>query len=107
MENFFIHSTILVKIVYVISLLIVLFYTFIKYMKRKYILSFFNIGLYISLISYFFTSLYQYNNIAWHALGYDKAEIFYKFLDKNLIINLVGIGILFLGLLIFELKNKK
>lgn len=107
MENFFIHGTFLVKVVYLISLLIVLSYVFIKYMKRKYILSFFNIGLYISLISYFFTSLYQYNNIAWNALGYDKAEIFYKFLDKNLIINLVGTGILFLGLLIFELKNKK
>ena len=103
MENFFIHSTILVKVVYVVSLLIVLSYVFIKYIKKKYILSFFNIGLYILLISHYIISLYQYNAIP---RLIDDEYTYYYFLNKSIIINLMGMGLLFIFLLLFEFNKK-
>lgn len=104
--NFFKFSSLETKIIYILSLIIVLVYIGIKLKKRKYLLSIFNYGIYINFISYYITSIFQYDDIAWEALGENKAEKFYYFLDKNLEINLVGISIYFLFFIFYEFKEK-
>lgn len=107
MKNFYEYSNFELKALYCLSIVVIFSYIYLKYKNKKYIISFFNIGLYIGFISLFFTSLYQYNDLAWKALGYQNANIFFKYLNKNLNINLIGITIFYLSLIIFEMREKK
>lgn len=107
MKNFYEYSNFSLKILYCLSIIIVFIYIYLKHKNKKYIISFFNIGLYTGFISLFFTSLYQYNDLAWKALGYQNANIFFKYINKNLSINLIGIVVFYLSLIIFEMREKK
>ena len=107
MKNFYEYSNFSLKILYCLSIIIVFGYIYLKYKNKKYIISFFNIDLYMGFISLFFTSLYQYNDLAWKVLGYQNANIFFKYLNKNLSINLIGIVVFYLSLIIFEMREKK
>lgn len=104
--NFFYYSTLGTKIIYMISLLVVFLYLGIKLKKRKYVFSIFNYGIYISIFSYYVIGIFQYDNIAWKALGKKSASEFYYFLDKNLQINLIGVSFLFVFLIFYEFKRK-
>lgn len=103
--NFFKYSSIEVKVIYIISLIIVFLYMIIKFRKRKYVLSIFNYSIYINFISYYITSIFQYNDIAWKALGKSDVSEFYYFLNKNLKINLTGVCIFFIFLTFYEFKD--
>lgn len=107
MRNFYKYSNFNLKFLYCLTIISVFSYIYLKYKNKKYIVSFFNIDLYIGFISLFFTSLYQYNDLAWKALGYQNANIFFKYLNKNFSINLIGTTIFYFSLIIFEMREKK
>lgn len=104
--NFYKYATLETKIIYLFSIVVVVGYIIEKLVKKKYILSIFNFQLYIYLFSYFIISIFQYDDIAWKALGENNAKYFYKYLDKNLQINLIGIILFFLFLYYFEIRKK-
>ena len=105
--NFIQYSSLSTKIIYVASVIILLFYLYNKIKQKGYILSIFNYYIYIYIISYIVTSIFQYDDIAWKALGQNSAKQFYSYLDKSLQINLIGVIIFYVLLYIFELKRKK
>lgn len=110
MSCFLEKSSLLVKSMYIITILLFIYYFILKYKYRKYLFSIFNITSTIvvpMVIPFIILGPFQYNNEAWIKLGYDNAEWFIKFLDKNFVINLFGICIFILYSIFFEFRSKE
>ena len=107
MNSFLDNSSILVKVLYTIVWILLIYYFIIKYIKRKYIFSIFNIGTIGTSIvgSYLIMGPYQYNNKAWLALGISYSNNIEFYLNKNFTINLLGCIIFFICLIYFEFKT--
>ncbi|WP_270670995.1 O-antigen polymerase [Paraclostridium bifermentans] len=100
MIQFIQESTLIVKLLYIITIFLSGLYIYKKIRNRKYIFSIFNIGVYIFLFTVIFIGPFQYADSAWNALGYHESSMFYKYLNKEMIISLVGL-IVFLSVLIY------
>ena len=84
-----------------------LMYLFIKYIKRGYIISFYNINIAAFIITFFIASIYQFDDKAWEALAYSSAQPFLEQLNVCLKINLVGFFVFILTYTFSEFKNYK
>lgn len=106
-QSFLANSSILVKTLYIIVWILAIAYFTIKYKKKNYIFSIFNISIIFTSIiaTYLVIGPLQYNNQAWHALGVSQSQEYIYYLNKTLTINLIGCIILFVGLMYFEFKN--
>lgn len=93
------------KTTYILTLLIVAWYFIIKYKKRKYIISCFNLSLLVYLFSYAISPLF-FNDIAWLSFGVLSASSFVEFLNYNIVLNGVGIIIMIISMTFSEFKVK-
>lgn len=109
MGSFINNSGLFVGALYFIVWILLIVYFVIKYKKRNYIFSIFNIGIIGTSIigSYLLMGPFQYNNKAWFALGISKSYEFIGYLNKNLTINLIGCIVFFIALIIFEFGEFK
>lgn len=109
MEEFIRYSSTIVKIEYVLCWIMSIIYFYIKYKRRGYIFSMFNINTIIIplLVTFLLIGPFQYSNEAWYALGISSSFGFIKFLDKNYFINMSGFIIFLCCNLFFEFKNVK
>lgn len=106
MENFYIYSSLEVKVYYIISVICLFLYFILKYKKRQYFISIFNYGLFFYFFSIYITLFFQYENKAWYKLGEINFKKFILNLNKSAEINLIGFSIFFIFLTIFELKKR-
>lgn len=107
MDSFFNNSELFVGVLYFIVWILLIVYFVIKYKKRNYIFSIFNIGTIGTGIvgSYLLMGPFQYNNKAWFALGISQSYGFIDYLNKNFTINLIGCIVFFIALIIFEFAD--
>lgn len=109
MEEFIRYSSTIVKVEYVLCWIISIIYFYIKYKRRGYVFSMFNINTIIIplLVTFLLIGPFQYSNEAWYALGISNSFGFMKFLDKAYIINMSGFIVFLCFNLIFEFKSIK
>ncbi|CEK35533.1 hypothetical protein UMC2_24261 [[Clostridium] sordellii] len=107
MIEFIEQSTLMVKLLYIIAAFLSVFYIYKKIVKRKYIFSIFNIGVYIFLFTVIAIGPFQYKDPAWVALGYNESSLFYNYLNKQMNISLIGIIIFLIILIYMEFKDNE
>ncbi len=107
--NFINNTSCLVLFLYIFGFSLFAIYILIKFLKKKYIFSLFNIPILLNVFTIYVISPFHYNNQAWLALGSKDATKFFGFLNKSLIINIVGtiIFTLFLGFFEFRPYHKR
>lgn len=107
MENWLKFTSLEVKIMYMLSLFSLVLYFYLKYKKKKYIVSIFNYGLIFYFFSIYISIFFQYDNRAWWALGNRNSKKFIDSLNESSLVNLLGFFMFFIYMMIFELKSKK
>ena len=107
MEAFFRYSSIIVKIEYILCWIMFMIYLYIKYKRRRYIFSIFNINTLIIplVVTFLLIGPFQYSDEAWYALGISDSFWFIEFLDKAYIINMSGFIVFLCCNLLFEFKS--
>ena len=95
--------TALSKTIYILSILTALWYFVLKYKKRKYVISCFNLSLLVYLFAYAISPLF-FNDIAWLSFGVLSASSFVEFLNYNIALNGIGIIIMFVAMAFSEFK---
>lgn len=96
------------SISYFISLFLFIFYLILKYNKRKYIISAFNVGLFsYAFIIFLMPIIFFYNNKSWYALGIKSASSMRYWLSKSVLINSLGFTVSLLVLIYYEFNKKK
>lgn len=95
--------TALSKTTYILSILIVLWYFVLKYKKRKYVISCFNLSILVYLFAYAISPLF-FNDIAWLSFGVLSAGPFVEFLNYSITLNGIGIIIMFVAMAFSEFK---
>lgn len=91
---------------YLFSILSFLTYLLIKSIKRKYFISFFNISLFIYVVSLFITPWFLKNDKAWYAVGVTSAISMKKVTNEAYCVNLFGFIVFIWALLFFEIYVK-
>lgn len=105
MNNFFKFASIETKFLYGLCIFLVLAYGILKLKKRKFFISVFSIQTYFFIFTIIVTGPFQYNDEAWNVLGRTSAALFFKYLDKNMNINIIGLIIYLIMLSIIEFKQ--
>lgn len=107
--NFVNNASSLVLVVYIFGFFLFIIYIIMKFLKKGYLFSLFNLPILIYAFTIYVISPFQYDNQAWLALKFKKAERFFEFLDKSFIINVIGFMtfIFFLSIFEFNKHNKK
>ena len=107
MEAFFFFFFIIVKIEYILCWIMFMIYLYIKYKRRRYIFSIFNINTLIIplVVTFLLIGPFQYSDEAWYALGISDSFWFIEFLDKAYIINMSGFIVFLCCNLLFEFKS--
>lgn len=99
-----------VKCIFIITNILFVGYIVYKFYKRKYILSIFNINVYIFAFSLLFSSYFQFSKEAWRFLGVTDPSKYYLYLNKSILINCIGFIIFIITMFISEfdlIKNKR
>lgn len=84
------NISLLTKVMFIITALIFCIYVGYKFLKRKYLLSIFNMNFYIFTFALLVASWGQFTKEAWGFLGVDDPVRFYPYLDKIILINCIG-----------------
>lgn len=95
----------LVKVIFIITNIIFISYIGYKFYKRRYILSIFNINIYIFAFALLFTSYFQFSKEAWGFLSVSNPNEYYIYLNKIIFINCIGFIIFLISSSIAEFKN--
>lgn len=98
------NISLLTKVVFIITNIMFIFYIGYKFYNRKYIISVFNINLYIFAFALLFTSYFQFTNEAWGFLNVNNPSEYYKYLDKIIRINCIGFISYLIAMIIIEFK---
>lgn len=90
------------------SLCIFLFciYLWLKYRNRAYIISIFNIGLYIYTFDILITPIFFYSDLSWSKLGIESAVTMHEYLNQALCVNAVGYILYIIVLALSEFNGK-
>lgn len=107
MTEFIKESTIIAKLLYIIVFLLSMLYIYKKIKNRKYIFSIFNISVYVFIFTVLVIGPFQYNDLAWAALGYNESNMFFHYLNKEITISLIGLMTFLLVLNYMEFKTSK
>lgn len=94
----------LTKLIFIITNIIFVFYIGYKFYRRKYIISIFNINIYIFAFALLFTSYFQFTNEAWGFLNVSNPSEYYNYLDKIIRINCIGFISFLIAMIIIEFK---
>lgn len=109
MNNFIKYSSLEVKMMYILVIVLLIHYAIFKYKHRKYIFSIFNITSIIivpMVIPFIILGPFQYNDTAWLKLGNSSSYIFINYLNKNFIINSLGISMFIIFSIVFEFYSR-
>lgn len=93
---------------YFICLTVFIYYLIIKYNKRRYIISVFNVNLFIYAFTIFFMPIiFYFTDESWNALGIKQAVPMRYWLSKSVLINSLGFTVSLLVLMRGEFSRKK
>ncbi|CDF57723.1 O-antigen polymerase [Thermobrachium celere] len=95
------------KILYISNLIVFIVYAINKILKKKYIISPFNVNFFIFIFIYLFIGLFQFDNKAWYALGYESSDKYLLYLNYNYTINLIGLLTVLITLFYYEFNTIK
>lgn len=84
------NISLITKVILIITALIFCVYVGYKFLKRKYVLSIFNMNFYIFAFALLVASWGQFTKEAWGFLGVDDPSRYYSYLDKIIFINCIG-----------------
>lgn len=89
------------------ALLIVTFiaYLIIKYKKRQYLISPFNVGIYQYFFCLIIIPIFFYDSNSWARLGVNDASQYWSYLNQVFIINAIGFIVMICSLTRYELKD--
>lgn len=79
---------------YVAVIISFVLYIVFKYRKRSYIISCFNISVFIYFVSYLLIPLFYFSKLSWRALGVTNIQEYRPYLDESVIINSLGLLIM-------------
>ena len=86
-----------------------LFFVYIvkKYNSRFYLISTFNINLYIYTFTILIAPVFFVSNVAWYGVGIGKASLMWAYLNESLLVNCIGYCVLIISLLLNEFNSIK
>lgn len=100
----FYNISLITKVVFIITNIMFIFYIGYKFYNRKYILSIFNINMYIFAFALLYISYFQFTNEAWGFLNVSNTSEYYYYLDKIIRINCIGFICYLLAMISIEFK---
>lgn len=100
----FYNISLLTKVIFIITNIMFIFYIGYKFYNRKYIISIFNINLYIFAFALLYTSYFQFTNEAWGFLNVSNIADYYQYLDKVIRINCIGFICYLLAMIVIEFE---
>lgn len=96
------------KAINIVAVIFLIYYFIIKYQKKRYFISPFNLQLFkYSFALLIMPYIFEKKNESWYALGIYNAESMSKWLDKSVIINTFGYIIMILSMYFFEFYSNK
>ena len=92
-------------IAYILSFVLLGTYLGIKYSKRKYLFSAFNIGIFTYAFSFLIVPVFYRSDRSWYALGVRRASDYWETMNECVIINAIGFSIMILSCLMHEFNG--
>lgn len=92
--------------IYFFATIISIYYLIFKFKNKKYILSMFNLNIFIYLFSYFIISLFAFSSQSWESMYIIYNEYLDKYIYQSISINGLGLIVFLLCLIFLEFKKK-